>query len=147
MCIRDSPLNVLYTGRHWASTFVSVGIRSVFVPLCWYATANLISSSPLSTSSFVIATSSMPLIWTEWREVTPSNHPQRRGRPVVAPNSPPICRSFSPRSSHSSVGNGPSPTRVQYAFATPRMLPIFLGGTPVPAEMPHASEFDDVTKG
>src|SRR6188474_98923 len=102
---------------------------------------------PLSTSSFVIATSSMPLIWTEWREVTPSNQPHRRGRPVVAPYSPPTSRSFSPRASLSSVGNGPSPTRVQYALATPRILPIFLGGTPVPAEMPQASEFDDVTNG
>ena len=37
---------------------------------------------------------------------------QRRGRPVVAPNSCPSCRNRSPISFSCSVGNGPSPTRV-----------------------------------
>ena len=37
---------------------------------------------------------------------------ERRGRPVVAPNSCPRCLSRSPTTSDSSVGNGPLPTRV-----------------------------------
>ena len=41
-----------------------------------------------------------------------SNQPQRRLRPVVVPNSAPISRMRSPSSSRSSVGIGPSPTRV-----------------------------------
>ena len=36
----------------------------------------------------------------------------RRGRPVVVPNSCPISRNLSPSASKSSVGNGPSPTRL-----------------------------------
>ena len=41
-----------------------------------------------------------------------SNQPQRRGRPVVEPNSLPRLASPSPIASNSSVGNGPDPTRV-----------------------------------
>ena len=51
-----------------------------------------------------------------------SNHPQRRGRPVTAPNSLPSRRSNSPAASVLSVGNGPDPTRVLYAFEMP-MIP------------------------
>src|SRR6478672_6698300 len=49
-------------------------------------------------------------------KATRSIHPQRRGLPVVAPNSLPILRNSSPVSSFNSVGKGPPPTRVQYAF-------------------------------
>ena len=44
---------------------------------------------------------------------TKSIQPQRRGRPVVDPNSRPSCLICSPTSSSNSVGNGPLPTRVQ----------------------------------
>ena len=54
----------------------------------------------------------MPFTLVEYRAMTASNHPQRRGRPVVTPYSPPALRSHSPPSSSSSVGKGPSPTRV-----------------------------------
>jgi hypothetical protein len=53
-----------------------------------------------------------PFTRTEYLATTESNQPQRRGRPVVTPNSPPALRSHSPWSSRSSVGNGPDPTRV-----------------------------------
>ena len=46
-----------------------------------------------------------------WRVATASNQPQRRGRPVVAPNSRPMACSMSAISAFS-VGSGPSPTRV-----------------------------------
>ena len=40
------------------------------------------------------------------------NQPQRRGRPVTAPYSPPRSRIFSPSGPLASVGKGPLPTRV-----------------------------------
>ena len=67
---------------------------------------------PVSTSSLVSASPSTPESATAWRTTTASNQPQRRGRPVVAPNSSPSARSRSPSASVSSVGNGPPPTRV-----------------------------------
>ena len=46
-----------------------------------------------------------------------------------------------------SVGNGPSPTLVTYAFVTPITVPIFVGPTPVPVTAPPAVADEDVTKG
>ena len=48
-----------------------------------------------------------------------SSQPQRRGRPVTEPNSLPRFASRAPISSVSSVGKGPVPTRVVYAFTIP----------------------------
>ena len=76
-----------------------------------------------------------------------SYQPQRRGRPVVVPNSPPTLRSRSPSASNSSVGNGPSPTRVAYALATAMTRSIRVGGTPEPVHAPPAVALDDVTNG
>ncbi len=45
-----------------------------------------------------------------------SSHPMRRGRPVVVPYSAPTSRSSSANDPWISVGYGPSPTRVVYAF-------------------------------
>ena len=46
-----------------------------------------------------------------------SNQPTRRGRPVVVPYSRPTSRKVSAASPKSSVGYGPAPTLVVYAFA------------------------------
>src|SRR6266704_3499887 len=46
-----------------------------------------------------------------------------------------------------SVGNGPSPTRVVYAFITPTTRSIRCGGTPEPVQAPPAVVFDEVTNG
>src|SRR5688500_6266500 len=46
-----------------------------------------------------------------------------------------------------SVGNGPPPTRVEYALATPRTPWIFVGGTPVPVAAPPAVVDDEVMYG
>jgi hypothetical protein len=54
----------------------------------------------------------MLLISMERRSETASNQPQRRGLPVVAPNSAPRRDRCSPKASNNSVGNGPDPTRV-----------------------------------
>ena len=61
----------------------------------------------------------VPFTCTERRKAAASNQPQRRGRPVTAPNSLPRVRSVSPVASSNSVGNGPEPTRVEYALVMP----------------------------
>jgi hypothetical protein len=66
---------------------------------------------------------------------------------VTEPNSLPRARSSLPVSSCSSVGNGPPPTRVQYAFEMPTAPSIFVGGTPVPVHAPPAVVLDEVTNG
>ena len=73
-----------------------------------------------------------------YRSAGRSSHPHRRGRPVVAPNSAPPRRSRSPASSWSSVGNGPSPTRVQYAFVIPMIASSARGLTPLARIVAHA---------
>src|SRR5207247_5208048 len=84
---------------------------------------------------------------TPYRTATASYQPQRRGRPVTAPYSLPLSRSRLPISPVSSVGNGPSPTRVVYAFTTPITAPIARGPTPSPVHTPPIDAFDDVTYG
>ncbi len=88
-------------------------------------------------SSLVMATSDSELSRTAWRNMTASNQPGRRRRPLLVPYSWPTLTKWSPSrisaastpsrdlppmaSSEmaSSVGNGPVPTRVTYALATP----------------------------
>src|SRR3954452_2408572 len=79
--------------------------------------------------------------------MTASNQPQRRGRPVVTPPSPPVLDRYAPNSSNSSVGNGPEPTRVVYAFRIPSTVVILVGPIPEPTDAPPAVGFEDVTKG
>ena len=81
------------------------------------------------------------------RSASASNQPVRRGRPVVAPNSPPICRSFSPVASLSSVGYGPPPTRVEYALLMPMMRSSVVGPTPEPVAAFAATVLELVTNG
>ena len=50
---------------------------------------------------------------------TPSNQPHLLFLLVTVPNSFPLVPSNSPVSSNNSVGNGPSPTLVVYAFVIP----------------------------
>ena len=69
------------------------------------------------------------------------------GPPVVAPNSWPAARRASPVSSCSSVGNGPEPTRVQYALKMPMTSPMRVGATPSPVQAPAAVVVELVTKG
>ena len=70
------------------------------------------SGSPERMSSLLSMISLTVLTATACRMGTASNQPQRRGRPVVVPNSWPRWRRCSPVASCSSVGNGPAPTRV-----------------------------------
>src|SRR5882762_8124109 len=78
---------------------------------------------------------------------TRSIQPQRLGLPVVAPNSLPVLRISSPVSSFNSVGNGPLPTLVQYAFDTPNTSLIFCGAMPKPVQTPADMVLLLVTKG
>src|SRR5688572_23818851 len=112
-----------------------------------YPVHTLTSSRPSSTSSFVSATLSRPLIRAAYRATTTSYQPQRRGRPVTEPNSLPLSRKRSPLAPSSSVGIGPSPTRVAYAFTTPSTPLIILGLTPRPVHTPPIVELDEVTNG
>src|SRR5688572_10065484 len=82
-----------------------------------------------------------------YRTDTASNHPHRRGLPVVVPYSRPSSRIRCPVASSSSVGNGPPPTRVLYAFATPITLLIHFGGTPDPPQTPTPEALLLVTYG
>ena len=50
-------------------------------------------------------------------------------------------------SSLNSVGRGPDPTLVVYAFTIPITSLILVGPTPVPVHTPPAVGFDEVTKG
>ena len=80
----------------------------------------LISSSSSSTSSLVSAIPSIPEIFRVCLTRTPSNQPHLLFRLVTVPNSFPLVPSKSPTSSVSSVGKGPSPTLVVYAFVIPK---------------------------
>ena len=52
-----------------------------------------------------------------------------------------------PSSSSSSVGNGPEPTRVAYALATPHTSSMSFGPTPAPAQALPATTLEEVTNG
>src|SRR5436190_15787423 len=100
---------------------------------------------PVNTSSLVSAIASTPERRTPLRTTIASNHPQRLGRPVVAPYSPPSTRRRSPSASASSVGNGPLPTRVVYALEMPITRLTSFGETPAPFGTPPDPVLDDVT--
>ena len=65
----------------------------------------------------------------------------------MVPNSWPISHIAPPTSSKSSVGNGPSPTRVVYALATPMTWSMRVGPTPAPVQAAPAIVLLLVTKG
>src|SRR5882672_1671941 len=100
----------------------------VSAPSTSYPTQNGISRYAPSTSSFVTASSVNALRRCAWRAATASNHPTRRGRPVVAPYSFARSRRASPSPPAISVGNGPSPTAVEYAFTTPITFVMYRDG-------------------
>src|SRR6218665_1458939 len=98
-------------------------------------------------SAFIINSSVTPFIITSYFNAERSSQPVRLGRPVTEPNSRPLLRIWSPVSSCNSVGNGPLPTRVQYALKMPYTLPMRLGAIPKPVQAPAQIVFDEVTKG
>src|SRR4030095_4513829 len=104
-------------------------------------------SNPLSTSGFVMMSLVTPFSMMVYFNAGRSSQPQRRGRPVVAPNSFPDFRISSPVASSSSVGNGPLPTRVQYALKIPYTSPIRDGAMPNPVQVPAVMVFEEVTNG
>ena len=66
---------------------------------------------------------------------------------MVVPYSPPASRSVSASSPSSSVGNGPAPTRVQYAFVMPQISSMSFGPAPVPVQAAPATGLEEVTNG
>ena len=73
---------------------------------------------------------------------TASNHPHLLGLPVVAPNSTPTLAICSPILSFNSVGKGPDPTLVVYAFIIPSTELNCLGPIPVPVDAAPATVLD-----
>src|SRR5262249_29071143 len=136
-----------YTGSTSANTVRSAGNSFKGEPLYLYSTQTGISLNVSRTSILVITMESRPLIIAAYRAAGPSNQPHRRGRPVVEPNSPPRLRIWSPMVSRHSVGNGPLPTRVVYAFETPITLWTCFGEIPRPMATPPAAALDEVTYG
>src|SRR6266446_4599506 len=126
---------------------VSAGNSFNAAPLYLYSVQKGTSSNVSSTSIFVITIESSALIMLAYRAAGPSNQPHRRGRPVVEPYSFPRVRSVSPGLSSDSVGKGPAPTRVAYAFETPTTLCTCLGETPSPVATPPEAALDEVTNG
>src|SRR4051794_28697281 len=143
----SQPGKVSYTGTARANSPCVIGMSGTRTPSISYATQSGTSGSPVSTSSLVSTKSVTPLIRAAYRAIGASYQPHRRGRPVVVPYSCPISRSRSPSASVSSVGNGPSPTRLQYALTTAITRSIRVGGTPEPVQAPPAVALDDVTNG
>src|SRR5580704_12941108 len=104
-------------------------------------------SSVSSTSSFVTASPLRPLIRAAYRATTASNQPQRLGRPVTAPYSCPSSRICVASGTSNSVGSGPFPTRVVYAFTTPNTASIAVGPIPTPTAAPPDVVLLEVTNG
>jgi hypothetical protein len=89
----------------------------------------------------------IPLTRTAKRSATRSSQPQRLSLPVTVPNSAPSSRTRSWASPGISLGNGPSPTRVTYAFETPSTSSIRCGPMPKLTAAPAAIGLDEVTNG
>ena len=98
-------------------------------------------------SSLVNANPVNPFILAANLRSSRSSQPHLLGLPVVAPNSAPSFLSLFPMPFLSSVGKGPSPTRVVYAFATPITFLIFCGATPAYPVTPPDKIVLAVTKG
>src|SRR5579859_970646 len=136
-----------YTGVAWWNAVCVIGMSSYRTPSTRYPTQIGTFGSPESTSSLVTTRSVIPFTRTAYRPTTASNQPQRRGRPVVVPNSAPTLVRCAPLSSNSSVGKGPEPTRVVYALMTPITWEIRVGGMPEPTQAPPAVGLEEVTNG
>src|SRR5215204_3621636 len=106
-----------------------------------------ISSTAERTSRSVMATCVIPLSDAAHLMAGRSNHPTLLLLPVVVPYSRPTLLMVSPVSSKSSVGIGPSPTRVVYALVTPTTYSRCRAGTPEPTTAPPTVGFDEVTNG
>ena len=66
---------------------------------------------------------------------------------MTVPYSWPSSRTCAASSGSISLGNGPAPTRVTYAFETPITRSIRVGPIPIPVAAAPAIGFDEVTKG
>ncbi len=66
---------------------------------------------------------------------------------MVAPNSLPSLRTWLASGSSNSVGSGPLPTRVVYAFTTPSTASSERGAMPTPIAAPPLVVLLDVTNG
>ena len=143
------PGSTLNTGFAFSNKCVT-GKSVVTSPSISYPTQIGISSKYPKTSNTVNATSVVPCIRHPYFEATQSNHPILRGRPVVAPYSPPSPPRFLNSSASSpkiSLTKAPAPTADEYALQTVIICLISYGGIPAPIA-PYAANVDeDVTIG
>src|SRR5512141_889299 len=121
------------------------GKNEVRFPSISYALQTFSSLRPVRVSRWSSATESTEPILMLYAAATASNQPHRRGRPVVVPYSWPRSRMYRPISLSCSVGNGPAPTRVVYAFTTPMYLSTIRAGTPQPEGRPSELQLELVT--
>src|SRR5699024_11919511 len=102
---------------------------------------------PVKTSKQLSERSVIPLTLLACLTTTLSNQPTRRGRPVVVPYSRPTSRIWFPTPSFKSFANGPSPTRVGFAFGAPTTVDNFHCATPGPIGNSPANGFEGGTDG
>ena len=93
-----------------------------------------ISLKESKTSNFVKTKPFIPDTVIAFFNIKISNHPHLLFLPVTVPNSLPSLPNFSPTSLFSSVGNGPLPTLVVYAFVIPNIFFKYLGLAPDPVD-------------
>ena len=93
-----------------------------------------ISVNESRTSNFVKTKPLIPDTVIAFFSITISNQPHLLFLPVTVPNSFPILPNFSPTLLLSSVGNGPLPTLVVYAFVIPNIFFKYLGLAPDPVD-------------
>lgn len=141
------PFRVQYTTSTFLNSVRDAGTECIDFPLSLYYTATFISGKESKISSFVIFIESYPLTMFVYLIRLRSSQPHLLGLPVVVPNQWPFFLISFPISSKSSVGNGPSPTLVVYAFTTPITVSIFLGYIPRPVDRPPIEVEDEVTYG
>jgi hypothetical protein len=122
------PANVSYTGSQRATSAAPRGRMSALaVELVADAQLDFVETVEHVELGHAQARHAVDL--DRARSAAASSQPVRRGRPVTEPNSLPTLASVMPTgswrcglsASYSSLGNGPEPTRVQYALVMPRM--------------------------
>ena len=79
------PLNSVYTGS--TGTEMSNGSSPVSTPPTLYEVQTLMVSKSSRQSDYILIRSVTPSMMTAYLSATRSSQPQRRGRPVTAPNS------------------------------------------------------------
>ena len=112
-----------------------------------YAVQTFNSLIPFKTSNNINEREVKPDTSLACLATTKSNHPTRLLRLVTVPYSCPLYLLYLLVSSINSVGKGPSPTLVVYAFNIPNTLSTYRGAIPQFSGTEQAFGEDEVTYG